>query len=379
MYNPAISVVIPVYNQEKYVGRCIRSVLNQTFQCFEVILVNDGSMDMSLTICKKYAKKDKRISIIEKRNEGQSQARKDGFLKAKGEYVAFIDSDDYFDHNALETLYEIAQKTGVDMVAGNTDRVWDNWGIVKKSAAPYKEGHINRVIKDTELLTMMLGLDGKNSNFWGIAVNFKLFRRDCIKKAFESQGHLLFSAQKNFPEDDLFNLAITPFLRSMWISNIVIYHYRYGGCTTRDFPVIRKGVCIYDDRYDACFKFRCESALPDVFERYVTLLYWDVLQQIHFQISTDQSICDFIHKEISERKIVLWAQQHTSELPLEMRKDVLIQSVLNSDVKAFFRKVMEIERFLRPHYRKMKIARHYQIIVDFIGRLHDCNLSLLKK
>ena len=110
MGQPAISVIIPVYNQEKYVGKCIRSVLGQSFQDFEVIIVNDGSTDKSLKICQKYAESDPRITVIDKQNDGVTLARKDGVLKSQGDYLFFIDSDDYLVKNALGTLIEIAKK-----------------------------------------------------------------------------------------------------------------------------------------------------------------------------------------------------------------------------------------------------------------------------
>jgi len=130
--NPAISVVIPIYNQEKYVRKCIRSVLSQSFQDFEIIIVNDGSKDNSLKACQRYAKKDSRITIIDKQNEGPALARKDGFLKAEGEYICYIDGDDYIVPHALELLYQLALEKQVDMVVGDFDIVYDNWGFLKK-------------------------------------------------------------------------------------------------------------------------------------------------------------------------------------------------------------------------------------------------------
>ena len=145
MESPIISVVIPVYNQEKYVGKCIRSVLEQSFQDFEVILVNDGSTDNSLRICQKYAKKDQRVKIIDKPNEGRTQARKDGVLLAHGEYVFFIDNDDYLEKNAFSTLVQLADTYGLDLVAGNYNIVFDDWDLIKKGR-PWRSRFLMPVI-----------------------------------------------------------------------------------------------------------------------------------------------------------------------------------------------------------------------------------------
>lgn len=368
MLTPAISVVIPIYNQEKYLGKCIRSVLNQTFQDFEIILVNDGSMDNSLRICQRYAKKDSRIFIIDKQNAGLAQARKDGVLKAKGEYICFLDSDDYLASDALELLYGLAQEHKVDMVVGNYNQVWDSWGLVKKKPVPHSEKFIDRVIAKPELTPLMLGLGGGWGYVWGICAWGRLYRRDCIIRANETRGDLLFPSSRGIPsEDDWFNLAITPFLSSIWITNRVVCHYRYGGTTTKDYPVIRKGGSLYDDRYDEIIISACEEVLPQLFDRYVVHLQWDVVNQVHFLTSTGSERREFVLQEWKKRKIVQWAQHHSSELPVDLQKDGLVHSVLMGDVNAFLSAVNERELFLRKHhYWKMRILKNYQRIVDRI-------------
>lgn len=100
-----ISVIIPVYNVENYVGRCIDSVINQTYRNIEVIIVNDGSEDESLDIVRKYEKKDSRIKVFNKENGGLSSARNVGLDNAKGKYIVFVDSDDYMHPQMIEVLY----------------------------------------------------------------------------------------------------------------------------------------------------------------------------------------------------------------------------------------------------------------------------------
>jgi glycosyltransferase involved in cell wall biosynthesis len=113
---PQISVIIPVYNTEKYLPACLDSVCSQTFQDIEIICVNDGSTDKSGEILAKYAERDKRIIVINQENAGQSKARNVGLNIAKGSYINFVDSDDRLPNFALQTLCQIAQTTGSDVV-----------------------------------------------------------------------------------------------------------------------------------------------------------------------------------------------------------------------------------------------------------------------
>lgn len=111
-----VSVLVPVYNVEKYLMQCLDSIIKQTLRNIEIICVNDGSTDSSLDILKKYAKKDRRIKIINKENGGLPSARNAGLDAATGEYVSFIDSDDYIQPDMLATLYSNAKKTGAEIV-----------------------------------------------------------------------------------------------------------------------------------------------------------------------------------------------------------------------------------------------------------------------
>lgn len=361
--NPAISVVIPVYNQEKYVGKCIRSVLSQSFQDFEVILVNDGSKDMSLNVCQEYAEKDFRIAIIDKQNQGVAQARKDGVLKASGDYIFFLDSDDYITTRAFEILYQIVQEKDVDVAVGNFDVVYDDWGILKKKSV--LDERADKIIEQDKIVPLIIGLNSFSDRLLMQSTG-RLYRRSCILKALEEAMYPLFPSY-NEGEDIAFNFALAPFLSSMWITNDVVYHYRYGGITSGDFASIRNGGQIFDDRYEYCAQNGLKTELPLVLKHYSRLLEVDVVCQLHYHVGSEREIRTFVLKELNRRKIVLWARQHVTELPDEMRNDVLIQSVLNCDVDAFFNDVENRERFLRKHhYWKMKFVGGYQKIVDAI-------------
>ncbi len=127
MKTPAISVIVPVYNVEKYLDRCVRSILNQTFSDFELILVDDGSPDNCGSMCDSYAKQDARVQVIHKKNGGLSDARNVGKAVATGEYILFVDSDDYIKEIALEDLYRLAKKNNADIVIGEICNCYEKY------------------------------------------------------------------------------------------------------------------------------------------------------------------------------------------------------------------------------------------------------------
>ncbi len=122
----AVSIIIPVYNVAKWIDQCIESVVNQTFKNFEALLVDDGSTDGSDEKCDEWAKRDQRIRVIHKKNEGPSAARNSGILRAAGEYLAFLDADDWLDDTFLEKLYHKAKEASADIVECDVWRYNDN-------------------------------------------------------------------------------------------------------------------------------------------------------------------------------------------------------------------------------------------------------------
>ena len=127
-----ISVIIPVYNVEKYLRRCLDSVINQTFRDLEMICVNDGSTDSSAEILEEYKSRDERIIIINKVNGGLSSARNAGMKVAQGEYIGFVDSDDWIDLDFFEKLYTAAKKHNADAACAEVWRTYSSGKIIKK-------------------------------------------------------------------------------------------------------------------------------------------------------------------------------------------------------------------------------------------------------
>ncbi|MBR2786956.1 MAG: glycosyltransferase [Clostridia bacterium] len=124
--NDLISIVVPIYNVEEYLKRCVDTIINQTYKNLEIILVDDGAKDNSGKICDEYINKDNRIKVIHKENGGLSDARNVGLENANGEYIAFIDSDDYISKDFIEKLYNLCIEKNAEIAQCSYQRVYDN-------------------------------------------------------------------------------------------------------------------------------------------------------------------------------------------------------------------------------------------------------------
>ena len=141
-----VSVIIPVYNAEEHLRQCLESVMNQTLKEIEIICVNDGSKDNSLAILKEYAEQDERIIAVDQENAGAGAARNNGLRRAKGEYLSFLDSDDFFEEDMLDKAYAKAKEGNADIVVFGSDQYREdlkeykkvNWVIREKELPPYR-------------------------------------------------------------------------------------------------------------------------------------------------------------------------------------------------------------------------------------------------
>lgn len=140
-----ISVIVPVYNAEKYIEHCIQSLLEQTYKNFELILVNDGSKDRSLELCKAFAEKDRRVKVYDRQNGGASAARNTGLERMEGQYVVFVDSDDYVSKSYLENLYLAAKSSHYDIVQCNLEST--NGQLNSIDAIPFQLSDVTEITK----------------------------------------------------------------------------------------------------------------------------------------------------------------------------------------------------------------------------------------
>lgn len=146
-----ISIIVPIYNAEKFIERCIKSVIQQTFPQWELILIDDGSKDNSFAMCQQQAIQDKRISVYHQENLGANHARLNGILKSNGKYLMFLDADDYLPQSSLLTLYTEIEK-GFDLVRGKASIV-DDYGVcTKQEHYKIEQGEFHTQFKYTEFL-----------------------------------------------------------------------------------------------------------------------------------------------------------------------------------------------------------------------------------
>ena len=179
-----LSIIVPVYNAEKYLEKCIDSILNQTYADYEVILVDDGSVDNSVLICDLYAEKNEKVRVIHKLNEGLVAARKTGLENANGKYIGFVDSDDYIAEDMYESLMQSALKNDADISVGGLKLVYSD-GNSNEVLNQFEHGYYTRERMEKEIFPKMLYYSGfiKYGIVPGVVI--KVFKKEVLQKGIE--------------------------------------------------------------------------------------------------------------------------------------------------------------------------------------------------
>lgn len=232
-----ISIIVPVYNAEKYLGETIQSIMNQDYHDFELILINDGSKDRSLDICNEFAQKYSQIRVINQKNSGVSAARNRGLAEAKGEFIAFADADDLLEKDMLSVLIKCANEHGADVVSCGAGLVEDG-KIVKEE---YGTNTLKTYDMNEALKFFLIG-DKVNIGVWT-----KLFKKELI-------SDITFSEDKKINEDKLFIFDALMKVNKFVVHDVTKYLYckREESATTRAF----------DDRW-----FDSLDIADEIFER----------------------------------------------------------------------------------------------------------------
>jgi glycosyltransferase involved in cell wall biosynthesis len=211
--SPLISVIVPVYNVEQYVRECLDSILAQSYRSLEVILVDDGSTDGSGTICDEYAAADSRVKVFHQKNSGVSTARNNGLLIAKGEWVMFVDADDWLETECFETLYPYTQR-GVDVAVFGICLEHDTFS--SKIFAESKTIANNKLI----LILLEYASHKKYTSLLNAPVA-KLLRR-----SFLDENNITFMQHISYGEDTVFVLDIIDCSGRIEFNDKCFYHYR---------------------------------------------------------------------------------------------------------------------------------------------------------
>lgn len=214
LISPIISVIVPVFNTQNYLEKCINSILIQTFKEIELILIDDGSTDMSGEICKKYTCMDQRIKLIKQANGGVSLARNKGIEFAVGKYIIFVDSDDWVEKEFFEKAYRIMETCAIEWyMSGFIEETYKD--SIKTTVVPY-------CIEESQIYSVKLLLEEYNIKFkYGItSVWNKLYLASIIKK-----NHIEFINSMNYGEDTNFNLRYLKYCKNIYFENSIFYHY----------------------------------------------------------------------------------------------------------------------------------------------------------
>lgn len=201
-----ISVLVPIYNCQHSISRCIESLINQKYTKLQIILIDDGSTDNSLEICKQYEKKDKRIEVYSKRNGGVSEARNVGLQHVFGEYVSFVDADDYLESDMYDTMID-NMGFNIDMIICGFNNIYTNTGEIKKNYNISKEIQRNDAIKELLLNRYIIGALWNN-----------LIRTECIQDT-------LFDIKYSIGEDLYFKYEILKKVKNVVLIPNVLYNY----------------------------------------------------------------------------------------------------------------------------------------------------------
>ena len=209
--NPTVSIIVPVYNAEATISRCIESIINQEYRDFELLLIDDGSTDSSGMICDRYAAEDSRIRLIHKENTGVSETRNMALDLACGTYLQFLDSDDWITPNATRLFVEEAERYHCDMV------ISDFYRVVGKRVAHKGDIDDDCVLTQEEFSAHML--QNPADFYYGVLWN-KLYRRDIVEKY-----HLRMNPEISWCEDFMFNLEYIRHAEVFYALQVPVYYY----------------------------------------------------------------------------------------------------------------------------------------------------------
>ena len=212
MKGPKISVIVPVYNVSEYISRCIDSIVFQNLFDIEIIFVNDGSKDNSREIIEKYQQNDSRIIILDKENGGLSSARNYGLKYAKGEYILFVDSDDYLELNTCERVY-------IEHLENNAD-------IIVFGAKVFPEYNVDEWVRNNlSVRTVYYDTNVQKVLFWEKGAHPYVWR-NCYKREFLERLNIFFDEEVKFAEDILFQFQVFPFAKNIAFIEDKLYNYR---------------------------------------------------------------------------------------------------------------------------------------------------------
>lgn len=315
-----VSVVVPVYNVEKYLDKCLTSLVNQTLKDIEIIVVNDGTKDNSQDIIDKYAKKYKNIKSYKKTNGGLSSARNYGIKKCTGKYIAFLDSDDYVEHDMYELLYNKAISGDFDVTVCNLNYVYDNY--TKKASSNLKKD----ITTKEEIKKSMI-------NIYPVAWN-KLYK----KELFDNN---IFFKEGVWYEDVEFLYRLYPYINSIGVTNNYSINYvQREGAITKTFD---DRVFHYVENWNGILKFYKEKKLYEEYKKEIEYCYVRYLYATFINVASN-----FTDKELYN-KAVVEAQHNIKENFPNYRKNKYFYKSLKGIYLLLFNKYIAKLLYFKKH------------------------------
>ena len=270
---PLVSIIVPVYQVKNYVGECVESLLRQTYTNLEILLVDDGSTDGSGAICDEYARRDSRIRVIHQENQGAAVARNTGLDHAKGEYVAFVDSDDMIDSVYIEELYKLIDKYHAEIAACayEKDKMEDDTLL---NGEIVNDSNVREVCMSSEQLLRQW--HGKYKQWETIPWN-KLYRRSILED--DGRGGIIRFPEGRRHEDVLISHMIVDNAEKIVLTSQKLYMYRTrtGSCTTQILVTeenIKQNLRAQRERMEFFRKRRYWRAYLNLLVGYVLHLGW---------------------------------------------------------------------------------------------------------
>ncbi|MBE7019083.1 MAG: glycosyltransferase [Ruminococcaceae bacterium] len=280
MSQPKVSIIVPVYNAEQYLKKCISSLRNQTLEDIEIILVDDSSRDASLKICNQAANEDPRIQVIHKENEGAGKARNTGLAVATGKYIGFVDSDDYVDEKMYQTLYEKAEEYGSDLVMSGV--VFVDGNMFSQAGESVRKIYFERDTHfETEdnLKRLRMGIIGAtpadaDDSRYGMGTVKNLFKNEIIKK-----NNIVYQSEREtFSEDATFMVDYITCIKKATGIPEAFYHYcRNGESVSKSYQKDRFEKClVFVDEMEKKF---AKDILPQTYRIYL-YRFWQAVCRV---------------------------------------------------------------------------------------------------
>lgn len=282
-----------MYNASKFIKKCIKSVLSQTYGNFELIIVNDGSTDNSLEICRRF--KDDRIRIINQKNQGCVHSRLSGIKEAKGNYLCFIDADDWIAKDYIETMVKTVEIHDVDLVCIKDYRTIDKYGILK--IKDFKET-FNEKLYDYNDLKPYNHIYALNrvfsSTVWG-----KLYKKELFVDYENKILYIIKTIGAIFNgEDIILNLLVTANINSCYMVDQYKYYYRYGGNTLSKSNYKRywdDNVKLYYVEKMMALKYNDSNLIKSALYNIVNIYKWCIIYRLKFLRLPESEIILFIN------------------------------------------------------------------------------------